>query len=69
MIKEDSQSFIALARNFFLHIYTKHINIQHYYICNEIISGKINLAYIPTEEMLVDRVTKSLLYVKLLNFI
>lgn len=69
MIKVESQSFIILARNLVLHICIKQINIQHFYICNEMTSGRINLVYMPSKEILADRVTKPLFYIKFLNSI
>ena len=48
---------------------TKHIDIQHHYIRNEIVSAKINLMYTLTGKMLADGLIKLLSYVKFLNFI
>lgn len=41
--KGDSQGLIALAHNPIFHACTKYINIQHHYICNEVVLGRINL--------------------------
>ena len=68
-IKGDNQSSIALAKNPVLHTRTKHIDIQHHYIRDEVSSGRIRLVYTPTEEMLADGLTKPLSHVKFLNFI
>ena len=68
-IKEDNQSSISLANNPVLHMQIKHINIQYYYIRNEVTSGRINLMYTPTREMLADGLTKPLSHIKFLNFI
>lgn len=68
-IKGDNQSSISLAKNPVLHTRTKHIDIQHHYIRDEVTSGRINLVYTPTEEMLADGLTKPLSHVKFLNFI
>ena len=68
-IKGDNQSSIALAKNPVLHTRTKHIDIQHHYIRDEVSSGRISLIYTPTEKMLADGLTKPLSHVKFLNFI
>lgn len=68
-LKGDNQSSIALANNPVLHTRTKHIDIQHHYIRDEVTSGKINLVYTPTELMLADGLTKPLSSVKFLNLI
>lgn len=68
-LKGDNQSSIALAKNPVLHTRTKHIDIQHHYIRDEVTSGRINLVYTSTELMLADGLTKPLSSVKFLNFI
>lgn len=68
-IKGDNQSSISLANNPVLHTRTKHIDIQHHYIRDEVASGRINLVYTPTGEMLADGLTKPLSHVKFLNII
>ena len=68
-MKGDNQSSISLANNSVLHTRTKHIDIQHHYICDELASGRISLVYTPTGEMLADGLTKALSHVKFLNFI
>lgn len=64
-LKGDIQSSFALANYLVLHTrtHTKHIDIQHHYIRDEVTSGKINLVYCmyrPTELMLADGLTKPL---------
>lgn len=68
-LKGDNQSSIALAKNPVLHTRTKHIDIQHHYIRDEVTSRRINLVYTPSEEMLADGLTKPLSHVKFFNFI
>ena len=68
-LKCDNQSAIALANNPVLHSRTKHIDIQHHFIRNEVIDGRINLSYIPTENMVADGLTKPLTHVKFFSFI
>ncbi len=68
-LKGNNQSLIALANNSVLHTHTKHIDIQYHYIREEVMTGRINLVYKPTELMLADGLAKSLSHVKFLNFI
>lgn len=42
-LKGDNQSSIALPNNPILHSRTKHIDIQHHYIRDEVTRGRINL--------------------------
>lgn len=56
-LKGDNQSAIALANNPVLHSRIKHIDIQHHFIRNEILEGRIDLTYIPTEDMIADGLT------------
>lgn len=59
-LKSDNQESIALAHNLVLHIQTKHIDIQHYYIYDIVTEGRINLQYILTSEIIVNRLIKIL---------
>ena len=68
-LKGDNQSAIALANNSVLHSRTKHIDIQHHYIRDEVTSGRIDLSYVPTENMIADGLIKVLLNVKYHAFI
>lgn len=68
-LKGDHQSSIALVNNPVLQTQTKHIDIQHHYIRDEVTSCKINLVYTATIRMLADGLTKLLSSVKLPNFI
>lgn len=56
----DNQGCIALAKNPTHHSRTKHIDVQHHFICEKLESGKINLRYCPTVDMMLDVLTKSL---------
>lgn len=58
-LKGDNQGSMALAYNPLFYSRTKHINIQHYYIRNEVASQRIKLSYVPTEEMIADGLTKA----------
>lgn len=58
-LKGDNQRLIALAHNPFFHACMKHIDIQYHDICDEVALGKINLQYMPTSEIIADRLTKA----------
>lgn len=47
-----------------LHFKTKYIDIQHYYIRDEVSIRKIELMYIVITEMIADNLIKLLMYVK-----
>lgn len=68
-LKGDNQGSIALAHNPVFHSRTKHIDIQHHYICDEVAAQRIQLSYIPTNEMIADGLTKALTHVKFHRFI
>ena len=68
-LKGDNQSSIALANNPVHHARTKHIDIQHHFIRNEVMEGRIDLTYIPTEDMIADGLTKPLSLVKFFRFL
>ncbi len=68
-MKGDNQGSIALAHNQVFHARTKHIDIQHHYIQDEVSVGKINLTYIPTSEMIADGLTKLLTHPKFHEFV
>ena len=42
------------------HSRTKHIDMQHHFICEKLESGEITLKYCPTEDMVADVLTKAL---------
>lgn len=68
-LRGDNQSSIALANNPVLHQRSKHIDIQHHYIRDEVDAKRIELSYIPTEEMIADGLTKPLSAIKYLTFV
>lgn len=68
-LKGDNQGSIALAHNPVYHARTKHIDIQHHYIRDEVAAGRINLQYIPTSEMIADGLTKALTHAKFHTFV
>ena len=68
-LKGDDQDSIALAHNPVFHSRTKHIDIQHHYIRDEVAAQRIQLSYIPTDKMIADGLTKALTHVKFHRFI
>lgn len=68
-LKGDNQGSISLAHNPVFHVRTKHIDIQHHYIRDEIAAKRIELSYVPTGEMIADGLTKPLTHVKFHGFI
>lgn len=69
LLRGDNQSAIALASNPVLHQRTKHIDIQHHYIRDEVEAKRIEICYVPTGEMVADGLTKSLHSVKFHCFV
>ncbi len=59
-LKGDNKGSIALAHNPVFHARTKHIDIQHHYIRDEVATGRVDLQYVPTSEMIADGMTKAL---------
>ncbi len=68
-LKGDNQGSIALAHNPVFHARTKHIDIQHHYIHDEVAPGRIDLQYMPTSEMIADGLTKALTQAKFHIFV
>ena len=59
-IHSDSQGAIALGKNPEHHKCTKHIDIQHRYVREQVAAGSVTLSYIGTEDMVADVLTKPL---------
>lgn len=68
-LKGDNQGSLALAYNPVFHARTKHIDIQHHYIRDEVAAKRIELTYIPTGEMIADGLTKPLTHAKFYTFV
>ena len=60
VVFEDNQSTIKLTENPVNHARTKHIDVQHHFIREQVEGGKIKTIYCPTEEMISDALTKPL---------
>lgn len=56
----DNQSAIAISENDVLHNRSKHIDIKHHYIRNEIKNEFIQMKYVQSNEQKADIMTKSL---------
>jgi hypothetical protein len=54
----DNQSAIALAKNDTFHQRTKHIDVSHHFIREQIEWGHIIIRYVPTTEQDADILTK-----------
>lgn len=59
-INSDNQGCIALAKDPIGHRRTKHIDVRYHYIRQLVTYGKTTVAYIPTEDMIADVLTKPL---------
>lgn len=68
-MKGDNQGSIALAHNPVFHARTKHIDIQHHCIRDEVAEGRIELTYVLTDKMVADGLTKPLTHVKFHGFL
>ena len=56
----DNQGAMALAKNPQFHARTKHIDIQHHYVREQVTAGNVALEYIPTDRQVADGLTKAL---------
>lgn len=56
----DNMSSIWLVRNPVMHQRTKHIELNHHYLCNKQQDGTINVSYVPTYNQHTDLFTKAL---------
>jgi hypothetical protein len=56
----DNESAITLKKDPFFHARTKHINIQHHFVCERVESRDVIFTHLSTQEMLADALTKPL---------
>ncbi len=68
-LKGDNQGSLALAHNPVFHARTKHIDIQHHQIRDEMEARRIELTYVLTGEMIADGLTKALTHVMFHTFV
>ena len=59
-VYEDNQSAISMAKNPQFHGRTKHIAIKYHFIREQVSSGKLELRYCKTNDMIADMLTKGL---------
>jgi len=67
-IQIDNQKAIVLTKNSEFHVCTKHIDIYHHFIREVEFCRLIYLDYILTNNMAINRLTKSLLTLKFIHF-
>ena len=60
IIHSDSQGSIALTKNPEHHARSKHIDIRHHFVREQVAVGTITVDYVPTEDMVADVLTKAL---------
>ena len=68
MLLCDNQSAIALACDHQYHTHMKHINVHYHFIHWVIDQGIVRLVYCPTEDTVVDVLTKALPSPKVKHF-
>lgn len=56
----DNTSAINIAKNLVQHKRTKHIDIRHHFLCDNIEKGLVSIMFCPTENQIVDIFTKAL---------
>jgi len=64
----NNQKIIALIKNFKFYIYMKYIDIHHYFIRKVKFCRLIHLNYILISNIIINRLTKSLLTLKFTHF-
>lgn len=69
LLKKDNQKFIVLAYNPVFYACIKQIDSKNYYIQDKVTSGKVNLLYILTLEIIADVMTKVLIQAKFYLFV
>jgi hypothetical protein len=68
MIYCDNLSSIQLAKNPVFHTRTKHIEVHYHYVWERVLSGEVQLQYVPTGRQIADVFTKPLGLDKLRRF-
>ena len=56
----DNRAVISLLKNPILHSKAKHIEIKHHFIRDHVQNGTVDLQFVPTDDQLVDILTKPL---------
>jgi hypothetical protein len=60
VIRCDNQGAISLTKNPTQHVQTKHIDVQHHFVREQVENGEVTFEYCSTEDMVVDVLTKAL---------
>ncbi|KAL8151306.1 hypothetical protein V2J09_021114 [Rumex salicifolius] len=60
VIRCNNKSAISIAQNPIQHDRTKHVEVDRHFIKEKLDSGVMSLSYVPTEDQLVDALTKGL---------
>ena len=60
VIHEDNQSAIMMAQNAVFHGRSKHIDIRHHFVREQVCVGTVKLVYCSSEQMVADMLTKGL---------
>ena len=64
----DNTSVINLSKNLIMHSRTKHIEMKHYFIRDEVVKNNFKIIFINSENQIADIFTKLLNQEKFLNF-
>ena len=64
----DNPSNIQLAKNPVFHNLTKHIEVHYHFVREHVLSGEVELVYVPTDQQVADIFTKPLGLDKLRKF-
>jgi uncharacterized protein YgfB (UPF0149 family) len=56
----DNQGAISLTKNPTQHAWTKHIDVEHHFVWEQVENGEITFEYCLTEDMVADVFTKAL---------
>ena len=65
----DNEGSVSLAKNPLLSDCSKHIDIQHHFIQEQVFSHEIYLSYCHTSDMVADILTKALEWIKHYHFV
>ena len=60
LIHGDNLSSLAIAKNLHYHKCTKHFDIKHHFICDQIKNETVQIKFCPTKQMTADILTKVL---------
>jgi hypothetical protein len=60
VIQCDNQGAISLTKNSSHHARTKHIDVQHHFVREQVENGEVRFEYFPTEHMVANVLTKAL---------